>query len=203
MKKLSRILTLSFMLAAIAVGAQEIPKVQQEKKHLFYGGVHFQMANYGQTGFDLFYLSPAGHGIHYSYSWYVAIRKPKPSDFPACGNGGIGWDILMREDDALIHELRYQYLLHQPFHRIRFLAEAGISYGNYSFLEYQLNDAPRCYKDSRVERTRVGFSFRVTADFPVFRGTGLQLSFNSNFNTLRNIYGPELTWTLGRVRAKI
>lgn len=201
MKNLTAIITLFALLSMESVCAQELNTEKPLKQNLIYGGLHLQGMQYTQIGANLYYLNKLGHGLHYSFSFSSWNSLKEPTDYCVCGFKLKGFKHI---DEAYVHELRYQYLLPQYTNRVRFLIEAGISYSRFEILEYQKKETQiLCYNDNWIQHNRIGFSCRLTADFPIFRASGFQLSMNANINSYISMAGPQLTWTFGRVRSKI
>lgn len=179
------------------------PKIIQDspKQFLLYGGLHFQSANHLQLGASLHFVNSNGNGINYSLSYYSGPLN-EPEGAAVCDT----WFDLQPYSGAIayIHELKFQHTFYQKAARFRITAAAGINYGFYNMREYYRERTNAfCYSSRWKNSQSLGLSTRITADFPVFRATGFQVSINANLNPVQSIVGPAFTWTFGRVRAKI
>lgn len=199
MKTLTVYSLLLFIL--LGTGRADAQDKSSNKEFNFFLGFHLQKWNYTQLGLSVNFLTASGHGISYSMSTYYSAPRARPSDCPVCNTFSILW---AEQDHAFVQTLRYQRVFWEPNARVRFTGELGINFIEYSFMRYEkATDKATCYDSFNEQKYGFGLSTRITIDLPVFRATGLQLSINANFNKHRHIIGPELTWTLGKVRNKL
>jgi len=198
---LSKQLVLTLFLLAFSVQKNASQIKQQDKDFDFFIGTHLQIWDYYQLGGSLNYLTSNGNGFQLNLSLLERDPEAKPKDAEYCPQIFLPFSDPM--DRGLLLELRYQKRIYQKKPRFRVLAAAGLSWGNYVKITYLDKDPfSGCYSTGISSKPAFGFSARLTADFPIFRATGLQLSLNTNINKEMTTLGPELTWTFGRVRNK-
>jgi len=199
---LSKHLVLTLFLLAFSVQKNTAQIKQQDKDFDFFLATHLQIWDYVQLGGSINYLSSNGHGFQLNLSLMERDKDAEPKDAHYCPRIILPFSDPM--DRSLLLELRYQKRIYQKNPRFRVLAAAGLSWGNYVKITYLDKDPfSGCYSTGFNSSPAFGFSARLTADFPVFRATGLQLSLNTNINKEMTTLGPELSWTFGRVRSKM
>ena len=195
---LSLLMLANFGAAPLYARQKIIPKTSGE--FLIYGELHVQALKYMQLGASIHLVNKNGHGVSYTLSSYSAPLS-EPGTMPVCKT----WIELYPHTGAmaLVHELKYHCTFYQKGPRFRLNAEVGLNYGSYDKREYYLEySQSTCFSSRWNTQKAFGISTRLVADFPIFYGTGFQLSINANLNSTQTIVGPAFTWTFGRVRSK-